>query len=123
CQNTPQIVSVNGPLAAGQTTVNVPNVSNTATKVTVYSDDGTTQTSIGSLSVSGVTNAVVPTTGLVKGTYISATQTVAGQESCPIPLGTGAIVGGGANAPLGLGFCVSMQEDATLTGPIGATSS
>ncbi len=122
CQNTPQITTVNGPLGAGQTTVNVPNVSTSATKVTVYSDDGNTMTQIGSLTVSSVTNAVVPTSGLVKGTYISATQTVAGQESCTIPLASGALVGGGANAPGGLGFCLDMQEDGTLTGPIGAAS-
>lgn len=118
CQNTPQIIAVNGPLAAGQAFVNVPNVTNTATKVTVYSDDGITQTSIGSLTVSGVTNAAVPVSGLVKGRYITATQTVAGQESCTLAAGTGAIVGGGANTLLG--FCLDMQQDAALTGPIGA---
>ncbi len=118
CQNSPQIQAVNGPLAAGQTFVNVPNVTNTATKVTVYSDDGSTQTAIGSLNVTSQTNAVVAVTALVKGQLISATQTVAGQESCLVPEGTGALVGGGANTFVG--FCLDMQEDASLTGPIGA---
>ena len=119
CQNTPQIETVNGPLAAGQTFVNVPKVSTNATLVTVYSDDGITQAAIGSVAVNNQTSAVVPTSALVKGRLISATQTVGGQESCPIPQGTGALVGGGANTQLG--FCLDMQEDATLTGPIGAT--
>ncbi len=120
CQNSPQLIAVNGPLAAGQTNVNVPNLTNAPTKVNVYSDDGTgVQTSIGSLTVSGQTNAVVPTTPLVKGTLISATQIVGGQESCLVPTNTGALVGGGANTFVG--FCLDMQQDATLTGPIGAT--
>lgn len=119
CENTPQIETVNGPLAAGQMFVNVPNISPNATNVTVYADDGHTQTIIGSTNVSGVTKAIVPTSALIKDQFITATQTVNGQESCLLPMGTGAVVGGGANSPLGLGFCLNMAQDKTLTGPIG----
>ena len=122
CQSVTPISSVNGPLAAGQAFVNVPNVTNTATNITIYSDTGSgSLTAIGSLAVSAVTNAVVPVSALVKGTYITATEWQSGQESCQLAPGTGQLVGGGANTTLG--FCLDMTEDSTLTGPIGATGS
>lgn len=122
CQSVGQLATVNGPLAAGQIFVNVPNVATSSTNVTVYTDSGSgSLTAIGSLAVTNATNAVVPVTALVKGQYISATQWSGGQESCQLAAGTGQIVGGGANTSLG--FCLDLAEDANLTGPIGAASS
>ncbi|PYJ02153.1 MAG: hypothetical protein DME25_16770, partial [Verrucomicrobia bacterium] len=110
----PQLPTVNGPLATGQTFVNVPNVSAAAVVVTVYADG----VAIGQKNV-GIAAGVnmVPTAPLVKGQLITATQTdSAGQESCR-PL-AGPKVGGGANPRLRLSL--SIRQNPTLTGPIGA---
>jgi hypothetical protein len=81
----PQLTTVNGPLAAGQTFVNVPAVDATATNVTVYAynETSSTYTKLGELTagiVAGV-NAV-PTSALVKGQTIIASQWKGGVESC-----------------------------------------
>jgi hypothetical protein len=113
CLAVPQIATVNGPLAAGQTYVLVPTVGTTNTNVTVYADG----VAIGMTGV--ITSSVVrvPTEPLVKGQIITATQTSSnGVESCKLT--TGAKVGGGANPRLRLSL--SIRQDQTATGPIGA---
>src|SRR5262245_12354285 len=75
-----ELVSVTGPLAEGQTFVNVPGISATATAVTVYANG----VQIGQ-KASGVTSGLnrVDTTALVKGQVITATQTGANAvEGC-----------------------------------------
>lgn len=119
CENVPGVGPVAGPLAQGQTFVDVPGVTNIATAVTVYADDGFGGpfTQIGQLT-SGITNGVnrVTTTPLVKGAQIIATQTVGGQESCQA--GAGPKVGGGTSPQIRVNFLIN--HDASLTGPIGA---
>ncbi|MBE0539774.1 MAG: hypothetical protein IH623_00090 [Verrucomicrobia bacterium] len=118
CASTPALPPVNGPLAAGQTVVNVAGVGAAATAVTVYANG----VQIGQLST-GITEGVnqVTTTALVKGDKIVATQTVAGQEGCtPNAASFGPIVGGGANPMLRVSLI--LDQDPTLTGPIGASS-
>lgn len=113
-QGPPELKTVNGPLAAGQTFVNVPGVDASATTVTAYADG----TAIGSLT-SGVVAGlnVVPTSPLVKGTQITTSQAAAdGVHSCR-PL-TGPVVGGGPNPTVRISL--SIKEDTTLAGPIGA---
>jgi|GEM_PF-6433901 len=109
----PQLVTVNGPLAAGQTYVNVPAVNSAAAKVTVYADN----VEIGELTngiVAGLN--VVPTSPLVKGQRINASQTDAnGVESCLLT--NGPPIGGGSNPRLRLTLGIRQNM---ATGPIGA---
>ena len=110
----PQLATVNGPLGAGQTYVDVPDVNAAAVAVTVYGDGiaiGEKSTGI----VAGVNR--VATSPLVKSRVITVTQRNASNVDSCRP-GTGPIVGGGANPPLR--FALSIKQDATLTGPIGA---
>ncbi|HKQ40394.1 MAG TPA: immunoglobulin domain-containing protein [Verrucomicrobiae bacterium] len=92
CLSVPDIKTVNGPLAAGQTFVDVPGVTNGAQAVTVYANG----VQIGQ-KTSGVTVGVnrVTTSALVKGSVITATETLGGIESCNPS--TGQLVGSGAN--------------------------
>lgn len=108
--------TVNGPLAAGQTFVNVPGVATNATKVTVYADG--VQIGQKSTGVLGGTNVeVVVTTALVAGQTITVTQHNSNDvESCRP--NTGPIVGSGANPPVRVAF--SLRMDPALTGPAGA---
>lgn len=114
----PQLSVVNGPLAAGQTFVNVPAVSTNATKVTVYADgveigNSTTIPSDGTNATSTVT---VTTAALVKGQQITVTQSnTENVESCRPD--TGVLVGGGPNSSIRL--ALSIRENTALTGPIG----
>ena len=112
----PVLNTVNGPLAAGQTFVNVPAVDPTATAVTVYADG----VEIGSLNtgiVGGENVEVVTTSALIAGQTITVTQSNAdGVESCRPS--TGPIVGSGANPPVRISY--SLRMDTSLTGPIGA---
>lgn len=112
----PVLNTVNGPLAAGQTFVNVPGVDPTATKVTVYADG----VQIGQLDtgiVGGDTIEVVTTPALVAGQTITVTQHDGNDvESCRP--NTGPIVGGGANPTVRISY--SLRMDPALTGPIGA---
>ena len=122
-QNDPCIFStiaelvggVTGPLAAGQTFVNVPAVANGATAVSVYANG----VLIGQ-KTTGITaglNRVDTTVPLVKGQIITVTQSDAnGVECCRAS--TGPIVGAGANPTVAV--ALSVRQDATLTGPIGA---
>lgn len=110
----PELVSATGPLAEGQSFVNVPGVSANATAVNVYADG----VQIGQ-KTSGITaglNRVDTTTPLVKGQVITATQSDASSvESCrPV---SGPIVGGGANPAVRM--ALSIRQDTALTGPIG----
>lgn len=114
CLNFPAIVTVNGPLAAGQTFVDVPTVDSTAIAVTVYADG----VQIGQ-KAAGITAGVnrVTTSALVKGQIIAATQTSpTSVESCRPS--TGPKVGGGANPRVRISL--SIRQNAGLTGPIGA---
>ena len=109
----PQLSTVDGPLAAGQTFVDVPAIADGAVAVTVYANG----VQIGELT-SGVTAGVnrVMTSPLVKGQIITATQrNGASVDSCRP--NTGPIVGGGPNARIRV--ALSIKEDETLTGPIG----
>jgi hypothetical protein len=111
----PVLSTVNGPLAAGQTFVNVPGVATNATKVTVYADG--VQIGQKSTGILGGTNVeAVVTTALVSGQVISVTQhDAAGVESCRP--NTGPVVGSGANPPVRVSY--SLRMDPALTGPIG----
>ena len=109
----PELVGVTGPLAAGQTFVNVPGIAAGATAVSVYADG----VLIGQ-KTSGVTAGLnrVDTTPLVKGQTITAAQSDSnGVEACRPA--SGAIVGGGANPTVRL--ALGIRQDITLTGPIG----
>jgi Immunoglobulin I-set domain len=106
-----QLLSINGPLAAGQTTVTVPGVDLTCTNVSVYADG----VKIGSATPAASTNVVVTTSALVKGKNITATQMRNGVESC-LPIG-GFPVGGGSNPRIRVSF--SLRQDSGFAGPIG----
>ena len=100
CLTVPDLKTVNGPLAAGQTYVDVP-MTNTAQAITVYADGvqiGHKTTGI----VSGANR--VTTTSLVKGQVITATQTQGGIESCKPTAGQ--FVGTGANPPFNLAITI-----------------
>lgn len=114
CLSIPDI-GVNGPLAAGQPSVEVRDVHAAADAVTVYADGQP----IGQLT-SGIAAGVnsVPTLPLVKGTSITATQTLGTQEGCTPPIRSGPVVGGGRNPSVRIAF--SIRQDSALTGPIGA---
>lgn len=108
-----QLTTVNGPLAAAQTFINVPAVAATATRVRVFADG----VQIGQLAT-GVKAGVnrVTTTPLVKGQVITATQADStGIDSCRPT--TGPVVGGGANTHLRVSL--SIRENTALTGPVG----
>lgn len=114
----PQLSVVNGPLAAGQTFVNVPAVSTNATKVTVYADgvEIGNSTTITPNDTNATTTVTVTTSVLTKGQQITVTQSNAQDvESCRPE--TGVPVGGGPNSALRL--ALSIRENTTLTGPIG----
>jgi len=113
---TPQVSPI-APLAAGQTFVNVP-VSEGATNVTVYAN----------AAQIGITNyaagfaagtVVVPTTALVKGESITATQIKLNGlgNPCPSTPGAAGIVGGGPNATLT--FFAGCYQNPDLAGPVG----
>jgi hypothetical protein len=116
CTDVP-VVGVTGPLATNIPAVVVTGVSNAATAVTVYQDSGAGMVKIGELT-SGVVggNNTVPVTGLVKGAQVAATQTIEGTEGCKPTMGVR--VGGGANPRLRL--ALSIKENPTATGPVGA---
>ena len=105
--------AIDGPLAAGQTFVKVPGVDPTATNVSVYANN----VLIGSLTSGIVSNLnTVTTTTLVKGALITATQWKGGIESCH---SVGGFPVGGGTSPR-VRVSVSLRQDNTLTGPIGA---
>jgi hypothetical protein len=112
CKKTPA-VTANAPLAAGQTFVNVGGVVAGATSVTVYANG----LQIGKLA-SGVVAGVntVPTSALVQGDEIKATQTTNNIEGCMPTLGPK--VGGGANPEIRVSFI--LDQNAANVGPVGA---
>ena len=123
CSGVAPIVGVTGPLAAGQTNVNVTGVVAGATNVTVYAE---TTTEIGQTNFAGgfaAGTVSVPTTALVKDNQITATQTKTNSLGQPCtsqqPL-SGSLVGGGANTRVRLSL--GLLRDATLTGPAGANT-
>ncbi len=112
----PVLTTVNGPLAAGQTTVLVPAVNTNATKVTVYANGIPIGQKVGGI-VGGSEVEAVGTTPLVAGETITVTQHDTNDvESCRP--NTGPPVGSGANPPVRISY--SLRMDATLTGPVGA---
>ena len=114
CLGVPQLSTVNGPLAAGQTFVDVPAITNGVTNVTVYTSTGTKLGELTSGVVEGVNR--VTTIALVKGDQIVATQWKDGIESCKAT--SGPKVGGGANPSVKVVF--NIRENTDLTGPVGA---
>ena len=110
----PQLITVNGPLAAGQTFVNVPAVSGSATALNVYADG----VKVGE-KTSGITAGVnrVDLTGtLTKNAMVTVTQTDSnGIESCRPAVGT--LVGGGANPSIRI--ALSIRQNTNELGPIG----
>lgn len=110
----PLLSTVNGPLAAGQTSVQVPSVNANATAVRVYANGVPIGTNSSPTVVSGV--VTVNTLPLVKGQIITASQSSNTVESC---LGsTGPKVGGGANPRIRI--ALSIRQNTALTGPIGS---
>lgn len=113
CLSVPQLTAIDGPLAAGQTFVNVPGVDKNSTNVTVYANG----VKIGALTSGIVSNLnTVTVSALVKGQLIAATQWSNGIESCL--MNSGFKVGGGTSPRIRVS--VSLREDPSLTGPIGA---
>jgi hypothetical protein len=113
----PSLTTVNGPLAAGQTTVLVPGVDTNATRVTVYANGFLIGQKVGGIVGGSEVEAVTTTTPLVAGEIITVTQhDTNGVESCRP--NTGSVVGGGPNPQVRVSF--SLRMDSTLTGPIGA---
>ncbi|MBA4149314.1 MAG: immunoglobulin domain-containing protein [Verrucomicrobia bacterium] len=111
----PLLATVTGPIAAGQMFVNVPNLHSNAIVVNVYANGNRIGRDI--VRGGGGLN-VVTTTTLVKGDEITATQEdYLGRESCRPERGM--IVGGGANPRIRVSL--SIREDTTLTGPVGAS--
>jgi hypothetical protein len=116
CTDVP-VVGITGPLAASLGTVVVTGVSNAATKVTVYQDSGAGMVAIGSKTSDIVGgNNTVAVSGLVKGAQVAATQTLNGQEGC-VPTG-GSLVGGGANPQVRIALTV--RETTNVTATVGA---
>jgi len=112
----PELTRVNGPLAAGQTFVDVPDVSALATAVNVY-----TNGVLAGQKTSGVTGGVnqVVLGPLIKSTMVTVTQTdINGVESCRPTVGIS--VGGGPNPALRV--ALSIRQNTSLTGPIGNTN-
>lgn len=122
CTGVAPEVKAEGPLAQGQTYVNVSGVAVGATNVTVYADTvpiGFTNWAAG--FAAGVVQ--VPVSALVKGTTIKAAQTKpnAVGGACSSDPGAGGIVGGGPNARLTT--YLGCWSNSVLAGPIGANSS
>lgn len=110
-------VLVTGPLSTNSNEVVVTGVSGTATALTVYQNAGPSGSMVAiGTKTSGITasNNTVTVSGLVKNAQVSATQTVAGQESCVSP--TGIFVGGGANPSVRIALSIRETSGA---GPIG----
>ena len=106
CQATPalpQSSAIDGPLAAGQTTVTVVGVDANATEVKVYANSSTVIGDATGLATPHATTVIVPlTTPLVKGDTIGANQVKGGIESCTQNSSAGPKVGGGSNAKVGV---------------------
>ena len=102
-------VAVVDPITAGDTAVTVTGVSPSAEDVTVYADG----VQVGqNAAPAGATTVTVPTSALVKGKRLTATQKLSGTEGClPSYTGTTPMVGGG-NAAL----TVCLELDASPAG-------
>jgi len=109
----PELSVVNGPLAAGQTSVDVAGVTNAATNVSVYADGVLIGEKFADI-VAGVNT--VTTSPLLKGQQITVSQWANGIESCRPVIGT--LIGGGANPRVRV--ALSIRQNTALTGPIGA---
>ena len=112
----PQLPTVSGPLAEGQTWVDVPGVdTNRATGVHVFADG----VEIGSLDITEPQPIyrVDTTVSLMTGQRITAGQHDGSEILSCRPL-VGQLVGGGANPKIRV--CITIRQNTTLTGPIGA---
>lgn len=123
CTGVAPLAGVTGPLAAGQTTVNVTSVAAGATNVAVFADG----VQIGHTNFAGgfaAGTVAVPTSALVQGTEITANQTkvngVGGACTSQLPA-SGPLVGGGANPKISI--ALGLLQNAALTGPVGANTS
>jgi hypothetical protein len=112
-------VGITGPLSTNSNEVVVTGVSAAATNLTVYQDSGSGMVQIGQRT-SGVVagNNTVTVSGLIKGAKVAATQTIDGVAGCTPQDGFGVVVGGGANPRIRL--ALSLRENPTATGPVGA---
>src|SRR6267142_281058 len=122
CTGVAPLVGVTGPLAAGQTTVNVTGVAAGATNVAVFADAieiGRTNYAPGFAAGT----VAVPTSALVKDTQITARQikvnSVGGACIGSVPV-SGPLVGGGANPKISI--ALGLLQNAALTGPVGANT-
>jgi hypothetical protein len=122
CTGVAPLVGVTGPLAAGQTTVNVTGVSAGATNVAVFANAveiGETNYAPGFAAGA----VAVPTSTLVKGTEITARQIKVnnvGGACIGIVPASGPVVGGGANPKISV--ALGLLQNAALTGPVGANT-
>jgi len=110
----PSLVTTNGPLGHGQTYVDVPGVSASATAVSVYQNGVKIGTK--TADVTAGINRVNLDTPLTKLAMVTATQTDGnGIESCRPSVGT--LVGGGPNPSLRI--ALSIRQNINEAGPIG----
>lgn len=122
CADFVDFVSINGPLAAGQTFVSVTGVTAGATNVTIYADDikiGETNYTTG---FAAGTLAVPVNTALVKNKIMKATQAkpnpASGAGFCTSTYpSSGPVVGGGPNAQLSV--VLTCGTASNLEGPAG----
>ncbi len=120
CSGVAPQPGITGPLAAGQTYVKVTGVVLGATNVTVYANQTNQIGSTNFAAGFAAGTLTVPTTPLVKGDSITATQiklNPAGDPCSSPPPTSGPVVGGGANPKLILSL--GCQKNNSLTGPIG----
>jgi hypothetical protein len=112
----PQLTRVDGPLAAGQSFVDVPEVSALATAVSVYTNGALAGRKTSEVSA-GVNRVTVGP--LIKSSMVTVTQTDTNNaESCRPAAGTP--VGGGPNPAVRV--ALSIRQNTSLTGPIGNTN-
>ncbi|HPC62579.1 MAG TPA: hypothetical protein PKX23_18100 [Verrucomicrobiota bacterium] len=117
CTGVAPELGIGGPLAAGQTFVNVSDVAEGATNIVVYANNveiGQTNYAAGFAAGS----VAVPTTALVKGASITARQIKNGCVGTPPA--TGPIVGGGPNPKVRA--LLGCWKNSGLAGPIGANT-
>jgi len=127
CTGVAPTVLAAGPLAAGQSFVNISGVAAGATNVTVYEIAGGTTNQIGISNLTSGFSAgtlAVNTTPLNQGVTIVATQiktnTANGLPCLSQYPGTGPLVGGGANPPVRV--LLECWSNSAYAGPIGANS-
>ena len=110
--------TVTGPLATNTAVVTVGGVLSGATNVAIWQDSGSGMVKISSIATNNPPATVkVPTSGLVAGAKVAASQTVNGIESCTPTAGT--LVGIGPNSALRIALSIRGNPD--LAGPVWTT--